>query len=301
MIDVRRLRVLSEVAERGSFSAAAEALTLTQSAVSQHIAALEREVGVGLVERGTRPVQLSDAGVALTRAASAIFARLDGAEQELAEIAGRRHGRLRFGTFPAALATLMPSAFAHFRREHPDVHLTVVDDHLQRLITRLDTGELDLALIYEHEALRDISARDLDRTPLLDDAFQAVLPAGHPLARRRRLALSDLAGQPWIGGSLNSAWYRIVTHACREAGFIPDAAFASDDYMAVQALVASGFGVSTIPRLAVMHPLPGVVVRELAKGAFHRQVLAALPRDGYRGATVTTMLESLRAAAQLLM
>src|SRR5919108_2135056 len=185
MIDVRRLRVLSEVAARGSFSGAAVALRLTQSAVSQHMAALEREVGLPLVERGTRPVELTEAGFALTRHATGIFARLDGAEQELGEIAGRRHGRLRFGCFPAALATIVPTAFARFRRRHPDVHLTLVDDHLHRLVPRLDAGELDLALIYEHEALPDITARDLDRTPLLDDVFHAVLPASHPLSRRR--------------------------------------------------------------------------------------------------------------------
>src|SRR6185503_15209665 len=103
MLDVRRLRVLSEVARRGSFSAAADALSLTQSAVSQHVAALEREVRMTLVERGMRPVELTEAGHALTRHAVGILARLDGAEQELAEIAGRRHGRLRFGSFPTAL------------------------------------------------------------------------------------------------------------------------------------------------------------------------------------------------------
>ena len=137
MIDVRRLRVLSEVAARGSFSAAADALTLTQSAVSQHVAALEREVGQALVERGTRPVELTEAGHALTRHATGIFARLDAAEQELEEIAGRRRGRLRFGSFPTALVTLVPPAFARFRRRHPEVTLTVVDDHLQRLLPRL--------------------------------------------------------------------------------------------------------------------------------------------------------------------
>src|SRR6185312_8138212 len=100
MIDVRRLRVLSEVAAQGSFSAAAQGLALTQSAVSQHVAALEREIGLPLVERSTRPVQLTEAGYALSRHATGIFARLDGAEQELAEIAGRRHGRLRLGSFP---------------------------------------------------------------------------------------------------------------------------------------------------------------------------------------------------------
>jgi DNA-binding transcriptional LysR family regulator len=301
MLDVRRLRVLTAVAERGSFSAAAETLTLTQSAVSQHIAALEREVGLRLVERHTRPVALTEAGFALTRHATGIFARLDGAEQELAEIAGRRRGRLRFGCFPAALATIVPTAFARFRRRHPDVHLTLVDDHLHRLVPRLDAGELDLALIYEHEALPDITARDLDRTPLLDDVFHAVLPAGHPLSRRRQpLELADLSGDTWIGGAANSAWYRIVSHACRRAGFAPKSAFASDDYMAVQALVAAGFGVSVIPHVAVMHPLPGLVVQRLASGAPVRRIVAARPPDGYHGPTVTAMLESLRATAQTL-
>src|SRR3954447_3638811 len=204
MLDVRRLRVLAEVATRGSFSAAAEALALTQSAVSQHVAALEREVGLPLVQRGSRPVQLTDAGFALTRHATGIFARLDGAEQELAEIAGRRDGRLRFGSFPTALVTLVPHAFARFRGRHPEVRLTVVDDHLHRLVPRLHAGEVDLALIYDHEALSDLSTAELDRTPLLDDAFQAVLPAGHPLTRRRRrLALGDLSGERWIGGAAN--------------------------------------------------------------------------------------------------
>src|SRR6188768_3956094 len=184
MLDVRRLRVLSEVAARGSFSAAGDALRLTQSAVSQHVAALEREAGMPLVERGTRPVALTEAGHALVRHATGIFARLDGAEQELGEIAGRRRARLRFGSFPTALATLVPPAFARFRRRHPDVLLSVVDDHLQRLLPRLEAGELDLALIYESDALPEVLARDLVRTPLLEDVYRVVLPRGHRLAKR---------------------------------------------------------------------------------------------------------------------
>lgn len=301
MLDVRRLRVLSEVAARGSFSAAADALTLTQSAVSQHITALEREVGLPLIERGTRPVELTEAGYALTRHATGIFARLNGAEQELGEIAGRRLGRLRFGTFPTALATLVPPAFAAFRRDHPEVTLTVVDDHLQRLIPRLEAGELDLALIYDHEAIPDISARDLERIPLLDDVFQAVLPAGHRLARRRRtLELSELSGEPWIGGAPTSAWYRIAIDACRRAGFTPQADFASDDHIAVQALVAAGLGVSVIPGLAVVHPLPGLAVRKLSSGAPRRHISAARPRDAYHGAAVAAMVDSLRRTSQAL-
>ena len=295
MLDVRRLRVLSEVAHRGSFSAAADALSLTQSAVSQHVAALEREVGMTLVERGMRPVELTEAGHALTRHAAGILARLDGAEQELGEIAGRRHGRLRFGSFPTALATLVPPAFAHFRRRHPDVTLTVIDDHLQRLLPRLAGGELDLALIYEHEVLPEV---ELQRTVLLEDEFRVLLPARHRLSRRRRpLQLTDLAGEPWIGGAPNSAWFRITGDACRQAGFTPQVGFASDDYTAVQALVAAGLGVSVVPGLAAAHPLPGLEVRTLASGAPVRRICAARPRDAYYGPAVAAMLDSLRHAA----
>ncbi len=301
MLDVRRLRVLAAVADRGSFSAAADDLMVTQSAVSQHISALEREAGLPLVERGTRPVGLTEAGHALARHATGILARLDAAEQEVGEIAGRRHGRLRFGSVPTALATLVPPAFTRFRRRHPDVRLTVVDDHLQRLLPRLESRELDLALIYDHEALPEVAGRDLLRTPLLDDAFRAVLPAGHRLARRRRpLALADLRGEPWIGGSPTSAWFRIAGHACRTAGFTPEVGFAMDDYLAVQALVAAGLGVSVIPGLAVAHPLPGVEVRDLGPQAPVRRISAARPRDGYDGPALASMVRALRAAAAAL-
>jgi DNA-binding transcriptional LysR family regulator len=298
MLDVRRLRVLSEVAAQGSFSGAAEALRLTQSAVSQHVAALEREVGLPLVERGMRPVELTEAGHALTRHAAGIFARLDGAEQELGEIARRRSGRLRLGSVPTALATFVPAAFRRFRRRHGDVTLTVVDDPLQRLIPRLEAFELDLALIYEHPALPEVAQLDLDRTPLLDDAYQVALPPRHRLSRRRRpLALADLAGETWIGGSPTSAWFRIVTDHCRAAGFTPRSSYAADDSVAVQALVAAGLGVAVIPGLALAHPRPGVEVRSLGADAPVRHIEAVRPRDGHRSPAVSAMLECLRDAA----
>ena len=298
MLDVRRLRVLSEVAAQGSFSAAGHALTLTQSAVSQHVAALEREVGQALVERGTRPLQLTDAGYALTRHATGIFARLDGAEQELEEIAGRRHGRLRFGSFPTALGTFVPAAFAHFRERHPEVVLFVIDDHLQRLVPRLEAGELDLALIYEHDSLPDVAARDLVRVQLFEDPFKAVLPEGHRLAGRGEpLALADLAGETWIGGGPASAWYRIVREACAGAGFTPEARFTTDDAVAVQALVAAGLGVAVIPGLPLTRPLAGVAVRPLQPGGPARRISVARPRDAYRGPAVAAMVEALEHAA----
>jgi len=295
MIDVRRLRVLSEVAARGSFSAAAEALQLTQSAVSQHVAALEREIGLPLVERGTRPVGLTEAGQALTRHATGIFSRLDVAEQELGEIAERRRGRLRFGSFPTALSTFVPRAFQRFRRREGSVTLTVLALPLQTLLPRLDTAQLDLALIYEHDALPAVDSRDLARTPLCDDAYHAVLPAHHRLARRSELALADLADDVWIGGTPNSAWFGIVEHHCRTSGFTPQIDCASDDNVAVQALVAAGLGVAVIPGLALVRPHPGVVVRPLT-GAPVRHIFAVRPRDGYTSPAVGAMLACLREA-----
>lgn len=298
MIDVRRLQALYEVAEQGTFSAAASAMGMTQSAVSQHISALEREVGLPVVRRGSRPIELTEAGAALTRHARGILARLEAAEQEVAEIGERRRGRLRFGCFPTVLGTLMPTAFARFRRLHPQVRLTVVDDHLHRLVPRVESGELDLVVIYDHEALPTLDAKSFHHAPLLTDRFQAVLPAAHPLTRRKTLRLSDLRDESWIGGAPSSAWYRIVRHACQQAGFSPRADVASDDYIAVQALVAAGLGVSVIPGLAVMHPLPGVAVRPLTSGAPERHISAAWPTDGYQSPTLTAMVDSLRLTAQ---
>src|SRR3982751_3381654 len=146
MLDVKRLRVLREVAAKGSFSAAAEALAYTQSAVSQQIAALEREAGTVLVDRSARGVTLTNAGEALVRHADAILARLADAEAELEAIAGLRGGRLRLVAFPSVGATLMPLAIATFREKHPDVELTVKQLEPEDSLPMLKCGELDIAL-----------------------------------------------------------------------------------------------------------------------------------------------------------
>src|SRR5437763_4355875 len=153
MLDVKRMRVLREVAAQGSFSAAAEALAYTQSAVSQQIAALEREAGATLVERGARGVRLTDAGRALVAHAEAILARLDAAERELEAIAGLRGGRMRLASFPTAGATLVPLAIAEFSRRHPGVELSLVEAEPEDAISQLKGGEFDVALTFEYSLL----------------------------------------------------------------------------------------------------------------------------------------------------
>jgi DNA-binding transcriptional LysR family regulator len=292
---VRGIRVLGEVAAQGSFSAAARVLEMTQSAVSQHIASLEREAGLQLVERGTRPLQLTEAGAALARHGRAITAELDHAEQALEEIAGRRAGRLRLGSFPTALTTFVPSALARLRSENPDLVLNVLDDHMQGLVPRLESRELDLAVVYEHPALPADALGRLNRVHLFDDAYRVVLPTRHRLSRRRaRLTLTDLADEVWVGGRAGSAWFRILQHACRAAGFEPRSMLATDDYRAVHAFVAAGLGVAVVPGLAATNAPAGVEVRNLAVGGPVRRISVAHPPGEPVPAPVQAMTEILR-------
>src|ERR671937_2906161 len=203
MLDVRRLRVLREVAACGSFSAAAESLAYTQSAVSQQIAALEREAGTTLVERSVRGVRLTDAGRALVQHADAILARLADAEAELEAIAGLRGGRLRLAAFPSAGATLMPEAIARFRDRHPGVELTLEPAEPEPSIAKLRSGEVDVALDIT-VGFRPLPDDGVDRVHLLDDPMYVALPKSHPLARKRGLKLEELAEENWILGTTGS-------------------------------------------------------------------------------------------------
>jgi DNA-binding transcriptional LysR family regulator len=224
-----------------------------------------------------------------------VLAHLDEAQQELGEIAGLRRGRLRLASFPTAIATLVPHAVALFTQRHPDVDLTVVDDHQQGLIPRLARWELDLALVYDHEALPEPEVR-LDRTHLLDDPFDLLVPDGHPLARRRSVALEELADETLIGGTPDGAYARIVLHSCRVAGFEPRVAFGSDDYNAVQAFVAVGLGVAILPRLALTFPRPGPARVALADPPV-RRIAAVRLAPSFRSAAATSMLGVLKETA----
>ncbi|RYJ00092.1 MAG: LysR family transcriptional regulator [Actinomycetales bacterium] len=296
---VRGIRVLCEVADQGSFSAAARSLGMTQSAVSQHVAALEREAGLPLVDRGTRPVELTEAGAVLVRHGRTVTAQLESAEQALAEISGRRAGRLRVGSFPTALTAFVPAAISRFREGSPEVVITLVDDHMQGLLPRLDRGELDLAVVYENPALPGGVPSGLALTPLFDDGYRVLLPEGHRLARRRaRVALADLADEAWVGGPPGSPWFRILLHACRTAGFEPRTHLATDDHRAVQAFVAAGLGVAVVPGLAAAQPPPGTVVRDLAIAGPVRRIGVAHPAGEPVPAPVRRMVAVLQEVTQ---
>ena len=294
MLDVRRLKVLREVAARGSFSAAAEALSFTQSAVSQHVAALERETGTKLVERGSRGVRLTESGQALVTHADAIFSRIDAAEEELAAIAGLRGGRLRMACFQSAGATLVPRAVAEFHQRHPKVELSMVEAETEPARELLTCGEIDLALLYDFELLPAAFDGDLALTHLIDDPYEVLLRKGHPLATKRSLSLADLAEEPWIAATTNSGCRQITERACQDHGFEPRIAFECDETLAAQALVAAGVGVTILPRLALTTIHPEVVVRKLARGSqVIRRVWAAREEGAYHSPASEAMVQIL--------
>jgi DNA-binding transcriptional LysR family regulator len=295
MLDVRRMRVLREVAIKGSFSAAAESLSFTQSAVSQQIAALEREAGTTLVQRSARGVRLTEAGEAVVRHTEAIMARLAEAESELEAIAGLRGGRLRTAAFESAGATLMPLAIAAFRQKHPAVELSMSLSEPEDCVPLLRSGELDLAIVFESAVKH--ADDGIHRVHLLEDPMYLVLPRDHPLANRRRVRLADLAGEAWIGGQPDCECNRLILRACATAGYDPRFAFETDDYTAMQGFVAAGVGVSLMAELGLTSVRDDIVVRDLGRDTPVRQIYAATLEEGYRSPATQAMLEILRDVA----
>jgi DNA-binding transcriptional LysR family regulator len=298
MLNTGRLQVLSEVVKRGSFSVAADALSYTQSAVSQAVARLESEVGATLVVRDRRGVKPTAAGATLVEHAEAIFAQIEAAETELAAVLGVRGGRLRVASFPSAGSTLMPLAVAMFRRGHPDVALTLAEGEPEEIGPRLRSGEFDLALLFEFPGVRERPSAGLHTVTLLEDPMHVVLPANHRLASKRRLRLSDLRAEDWVQTSAASPCARHVVRLCLAAGFEPNVTFESDDYEIVQGLVAAGVGVALIPRLALTYVHPGIGVRELSPRSPARKVVAATMSGPGVAPAARTMLRILSDVAE---
>jgi DNA-binding transcriptional LysR family regulator len=296
MLNVARLKVLKEVAYRGSLSSAAEALSYTQSAISQQIAALEAETGMTLLERHPRGVSLTAAGQTLVGHAEGILARLDTAEAALSAIAGLRGGRLRMASFPTAGSTLMPVAIATFRAIYPDVELTLAEGEPEEIVPRLRAGELDLALLFEFDDEQPLGG-DLARSPLLEDPMYLALPRDHRLAKKAKLRLSELQGEAWVQTSSASSCARHVVRCCHAAGFEPTVSFESDDYQTVQGLVASGVGVALIPELALSVVREDIVIRALSPAPPVRQVIAATPEGARLVPAAPAMLGILQATA----
>ena len=298
MDDLRLLKVLREVALRGSFSAAADALSYSQPAVSQQIARLEAQAGVKLIERLSKGVRLTPAGEALVRHTERILAQLADAQAELTEIASSARGRLRVASFATAAGTIVPRAVSAFRHQRPGVEVDLQLMDPPESVPALRRGDVDLAIIEEGGFEADPALSGLGVERLMDDVLYAALPADHPLATRRAIALADLADEDWmlVGLRGTCADTNIVLRACSQAGFEPRIAYTSDDYFAIQGLVASGMGVALVPGLALASTRDDVAVRPLRGRPPYRRIGAVFPPDA-TGPTAV-MLDSLRDAVE---
>jgi DNA-binding transcriptional LysR family regulator len=290
MLDVKRLRILREVAQRGSFSGAADSLYLSQSAVSQQIATLEREVGMQLLDRTREGPKLTDAGRVLVSHADAAIARLEEAERELAAIAGLEGGELRLASFPSASATVLTEAVSTFHGRYPKVRLAVADAEPEVSLPQLRSGEIDLALTFDYPSIPTEEERDLERTLVLTESMHICLPKDHELAAKAVVPLAELADTLWLCGSRPSSCGVVVLDACRQAGFEPQVGFESDDYHVMQGFIAAGLGVTLLPDLALPTLRSELVVRDTDPPAPQRRVWAVTRSEGARSPATEAML-----------
>ena len=286
MLEPRRLLTFRAVARAGSFSAAARELSLTQPAVSQQVAALERELGARLLHRGPGGLSLTDAGALALEHADSLAERLAIADAQLAEL-GDEHAKLHVGAFPSALATLVPAAIERLVPRR----VAAVEGTMEELPARVADGSLHVALCFQDAAAPRREYPGLRRHDLLVEPFVATVGAGHRLAERKTIRLRELEHEPWTAPSMDG----ILVSACRAAGFEPDVRFLIRDVLAIGALVAAGLAVSLSPRLIVGRR-EGVRAIELREDPPKRAVYALTPRTGTTAAA-RAFLAAVRDAA----
>jgi DNA-binding transcriptional LysR family regulator len=294
MLDVGRLVTLRAVLAHGSFSAAGQALGLTQPAVSRQITLLERQAGARLVRRTRQGARATEAGRLLAEHAEAILDRLALAEAQLGELAGLRRGRVRLGSFFTAFAQLTPTVAALTEARLPDLDLEHELVDRRTAFRRLAAGELDLAIVFEHDFEPDPPPAEIELVPLFTDPARVLLPARHPLAGRPVLALQDLASETWVRAHDGSA-ARLLDHVLAGAGLRPSLLLAGhgDEPVETQVYVVAGDGVALAYELNVLINPAGIAARPLAGDAAVRHVQAALLRD-QRAPAPRALLEVLR-------
>jgi DNA-binding transcriptional LysR family regulator len=288
-LDVKRLRVLRELAERGTVAATAEALSFTPSAVSQQLSALEREAGVTLLEREGRRLQLTDAGRTLVAHADTVLAQLERAEADLRAGASEISGTLNVAAFSSYARSLLPRAAATMLT-HERLQLHVRDAEPQDSIPLLRLGELDVAIAQRFPYVPRDFGPAFHVVELFEDPLHLATGPGHHDAKPR---FPDLAGRPWVAGHPGTSCHEVVIHACHAAGHAPRIVGFSNDFAVVSALVAAGVGVALIPKIAHDQAPSAVTLRPL-NPPLSRQVLAVVRAGAEERPAVAALLAELQ-------
>ena len=301
--DVQRLRAFALVVDLGSISAAADVLGYTQSAVSQQLAALEREVGAALVDRSQRPLRATPAGEVVRPHVERVLAALGDAGAALEDQCGGKR-RLRLAAFSSALSSFVPAAVRELRRVHPELVIQVFQLETKEAVERLRGGDADLAVVHHMPIVAVPETAGLQRRRLLIDDLYVVLPEGHPLARRRTVSLADLEAEPMILPRRDTPAGRfrsVVEHLCAQAGFAPRVAYELDDLPAAQAFVAAGIAVVPMHGLTLATVPHGASVRPLAERPAGSRTIEVLAPTAARTPIVEDLLDGLAGAARAYM
>lgn len=299
MLDVRRLRILVVVAEEGSFTAAAQRLHLTQSAVSQQMSLLEREVGTSLLHRGARGVQLTPAGEFLADRARTLHVDILALEQEMRAFGDRPH-EIRLGAFGTAGAELLPLALRTFVERNPNVRVRLSTVRAIDAVQRVRDGDIQALLTWDYDIAPRTIETELTQTPLPDDPLRVVLPTDHALAGQPTVDLAALAADRWIVRSHNAQYADIHEVICHLAGFKSEATFHTDDYPSLLGLVAAGVGVGLVPRMSLLPRRHDVAVSRLGSPEVIRRIRILTLPEWRRLRPLADLVDTLRSTAEHL-
>ncbi|EHR60700.1 LysR family transcriptional regulator [Saccharomonospora cyanea] len=291
MLELRRLGLLRDVARTGSIAGAAQLAGRTAAAVSQQLAALERELGVALLERGPRSVRLTDAGRVLAEHADRVLTEADSAVQAVLRVAGLHGGRVRVAAFGTAAGFTVP-ALASFARSSPEVELSFVELEPEESVPAVRAGEVDVAVTHQYARLPPPDLRGLRQTPLRRDRLLLALPPSLAPVGESSVALSDYALATWVSPRPSAGFQAVVELACRAAGFEPTVAFRTNSYDMMLTLVAADFGVALVPELAAS-PRPGVTFRDIGDPVGLAREVHATTREADPSPAVARIVELL--------
>jgi molybdate transport repressor ModE-like protein len=297
MLNVNRMRVLREVAARGSIAAAAEALYLSPSAVSQQMSTLERESGVELLERVGRGVRLTPAGERLVAYTEQVLEVLEEAQADVDAVAHGVAGRVHTSAFPTAARALLVPALARVKAAYPRLQLRMIDLEPEEGIPLLRIGELDILITYEFEMLPPRNEPSLERVPLMSEPMAIALPIAHPLASGP-VGIGDLRDDPWIVGRDGSPFLEVQIRVANEAGYEPRVDLHSNDYQVILAAVEAGLGVALVPPMARFADYPGVAFRQPADMEIRRHIVALIRRGSRSSPAVAAAMDAIRGVAK---
>lgn len=296
-MEVRQFELVRALAEHGSLSAVARVLGYSQPAISQQVRLLETQLGTPLVIRGQRGVELTEAGKVLLRHSGSILDTVSLAQAEVAAVAGLRTGRVRIAAFPSS-TPIVADAMAQMTKRYPGVTFTLSEAEPPRALELLESGQCDIAVTFRYSTESAIDPEGFSIVPLFRSEVRVALPGDHPNAEDETVSLAELWDSRWIAGCQDCRGH--LVSACTAAGFTPDIAFETDDYVALQSLAALGLGVALLPDLALSAVHVGDLrIRSLTQPTY--QYVSAVSTPGLsRVPGVSQTLTALKRAAASL-